>query len=70
MSRRWRGRKASFHPVLLVFWCRVIFSFNMEQHSAVKTIISAAALSLLTATSLSKQETHLCKHLSPQPFIQ
>lgn len=51
---------ASFHPGLLVLWCRVIFSNDGEQHGAVKAIISAAAQSSLTETSLSqpKEATH------------
>lgn len=52
------GGKAKRLPprsVLLVLWCRVIFSYNGEQRAAVEAITSAAAPPFLTATSLSQQ---------------
>lgn len=68
-KRRKKNRKASLHSVLLVLWCRVIFSYDGEQHGAVKAIISAAAQSSLTTTSLSQQrETHTCAHACTLQF--
>lgn len=46
------GREnASLQSVLLVLWCRVIFSYDGEQRAAVKAITSTAA------TSLSQQRS-------------
>lgn len=63
-GKKRKKKTASLHSVLLVLWCRVIFSYDGEQHAAVKAIISAAAQSSLTKTSLSQQRkaTHTLRH--------
>lgn len=63
-GKKRKKKNASLHSVLLVLWCRVIFSYDGEQHAAVKAIISAAAQSSLTKTSLSQQRkaTHTLRH--------
>lgn len=54
-KKRGERQNASPHSVLLVLWCRVIFSYNGEQRAAVEAITSSAAPPFLTATSLSQQ---------------
>lgn len=49
-KKRGKRQNASSHSVLLVLWCRVIFSNDGEQRAAVEAVASAAAPPFLTAT--------------------
>lgn len=64
-ERKQRGENRKNTPllsVLLLLWCEVIFSYDEEKHTAIKTIISAAALPSLTVTSLSQQRNATHTH--------